>query len=237
MNKCALICEDNMTTAHCIKGMLEKLDYKTTIAQSANEALTCLKKHKYDLLTLDIILPDENGFYVLKEMQNIELAKDLPVIVISETKKENADLRFDNNIVYWMEKSFDITSFNIALKNIIEQKNKVEVLYVEHDEDLLILIDVNLSDFANVTKINNLIDAKEILEKNKFDIIILDYVFPEGTSDKLIPTIKLGVNKDSKLIMFSAYEECKIISDYFDEIIIKSMVSFDEFKECIERLL
>lgn len=241
MNKSALICEDNLTTAYCIKAMLEKFGYKTTIAQNVKAAFELLGKRKYDLLTLDILLPDANGLDLLKEMQGIELAKGLPIIIISSTKKENVDLNFQNNIIYWLEKSFDTTAFELALDNIIKEKNKnknkIEILYVENDEDLLNLIDINLSDVANVTKITDLLEAEIVLKKDKFDIIILDYVFPEGTGDKLIPTIKSGINKESKLILFSAYEEKKLFSEYFDEVIIKTNVSFDEFKKCIKKFI
>lgn len=239
MNRNALICEDSSTTAYCIKSMLEKFNYSADIAQNAEEALEFLNKNKYDLLTLDILLPDKNGLDLVKEMKTIEFVKDLPIIVISSTKKANADLGFENNIIYWLEKSFDMKDFENAMEDIINQKNKnkVDILHVENDKDLLNLIELTLDDIANVTQINNLAGAKEILEKDKFDIIILDYVFPDGTSDKLLPTIKSGINKEAKLIMFSAYEESKILSKHFDKILVKTNISFDEFKECIEKFI
>lgn len=237
MDKIALICEDNLTTAYCIKDMLKKFGYDADIAQTAKDTLELLSKNKYDLLTLDILLPDKNGLELLKEIKDIKEMSDLPVIVISATKQEHANLNFENNVIYWLEKSFDTCSFEKVIGSIMQQKNqnKLEILHVENDKDLLTLVEVTLNDIANVIQIDNLAEAKNILETKSFDIIILDYVFPEGTSDKLIPTIKYGINKNAKIIMFSAYEENKVIAHYVDEIIIKTNVSFDEFKECIEK--
>lgn len=239
MSKHALICEDNLTSAYCIKAMLEKFGYHTQIAQNAKDTLELLKKNKYDLLTLDLLLPDKNGLELAKELQSIELVKDLPIIVISALKKEDSDLNFSGNIIAWIEKSFDMKTLENEVEKIMKQKNekKAEILHVENDEDLLSLIDLTLSDIANVTQVNNLSEAKDILSNKSFDIIILDYVFPEGTSDKLIPTIKSGINKNAKLVIFSAYEESKIIERYVDKIFIKTNVSFDEFKECIENII
>jgi CheY-like chemotaxis protein len=239
MNKQALICEDNLTSAYCIKAMLEKFGYSSEIAKTTKETIEFLSKNKYDLLTLDILLPDGDGLELAKKIKNLELAKDLPIIVISATKKEESKLDFDNNVVYWLEKSFDINTFEKAIGKIMteQSKNKVEILHVENDQDLLSLIDITLNDIANVTPVRTLDEARKYVQTKPFDIIILDYVFPEGTSDKLIPDIKYGVNKNAKIVMFSAYEENRIIARYVDEIIIKTNVSFDEFKTVIEKFI
>ena len=71
MNKHVLICEDSSTTAYLIKSMIEKLGYTAELATTAMQALELLNKNKYDLLTLDMILPDKNGLEVVKEIQNI----------------------------------------------------------------------------------------------------------------------------------------------------------------------
>jgi response regulator RpfG family c-di-GMP phosphodiesterase len=125
------------------------------------------------------------------------------------------------------------------IKNIFHntEEKKINILYVENDEDLLNLVDIAFNDFADVTRASNLREAKEIILQNKFDLIILDYVFPEGTSDKLIPSIKSCANKDAKIIIFSSYEESKILSKYVDKIIIKTNMSFEEFKVCVEELV
>lgn len=237
MDKCALICEDNLTTAVCIKAMFEKLGYKADIAQSAGETFELLNKNKYNLLTLDILLPDKSGFELLKDIKNTNLINDLTIIVISITPKSTMPPAFKNDIAFWMEKSFDVKELEKALEIVSMKKEKPKVLHVENDEDLLKLVEISLGDIAKVTKANNLQVAKNIIEKEVFDIIILDYVFPEGTSDKLINKIKIGINKNAKIIIFSAYEVNNILGKLVDRVIIKTNISFTDFKTCIEKFI
>lgn len=238
MKKHALICEDSLTTAHCIYYMLKKLGYDSDISTTAKDALKSLNENKYDLMTVDILLPDKNGIELIKEIQHIESAKSLPIIVISATKQDGNNPNFGNkNIVYWMEKSFDINSFEETIHKITEEKSNIEILHVENDEDILNLSSLTLNDIANITCVKTLAEAKKNIESKTFDIIILDYVFPEGTSDKLIPAIKSGINKNAKIVLFSAYDESKTISHYVDKTLIKTNISFKELKQCIEKFI
>jgi CheY-like chemotaxis protein len=240
MYKQALICEDNAITASVISSMLEKLEYKSDIVSTADEALEKISKIKYDLMTLDIMLPGKNGLEVIKKMQDIEFAKSLPVIVISAVEKKNVDLNFKNdNIIYWLEKKLDKDSLKEAIECISEKQKEgnIEVLHVENSDDLRYLVELTLGDIANVTPAGTLGEAKNLIENKKFDMIILDYVFAEGTSDKLIPSIKYGINKNAKIIIHSAYEDANILSRYVDKILIKGKVSFDELKTCVENFV
>lgn len=239
MKKNALICEDSLTTAHCIKEILKKLNYDSEIATNVKDTLNLLNENKYDLLTLDVLLPDGNGLELIDQIKDITLAKDLPIIVISATKEDADDhnaLTCKKNGICWIEKSFDMKAFEETLDKVATEKNSLEILHVENDEDILNITSLILNDIANVKRIKNLTEAEKVVKTEAFDIIILDYVFPEGTSDRLIPLIKSGINKNAKIVIFSAYEESKIINKYVDKVLIKTIVSFEDLKNCIEKL-
>lgn len=234
-----LICEDNKTTAFCIKSMFETLGYNSDIALCADEAMKLLDKKNYNLMTLDLMLPDKDGLIFLGELSSSEKTKDLPIIIISVLKPDSKIIKKHHNIVDWLEKSFNIKDLKTSISKILQDKHasKIDILHIENDEDILSIINLTLKDIANVTGVRKLSDAKEIILKSAFDIIILDYVFPEGTSDKLIPAIKSGVNKNAKLVVFSAYEESKILANYVDTIFLKTNVSNEQFKDSIENFI
>lgn len=238
-SKSVLICEDNKVTALCIKKMLEDMDYSADLVSTAADAQKLLSSKKYDLMTLDIILPDVDGMNFLEVLRADDKLKNLPIIIISSLTPDLEVMQKNSEVVDWLEKSFDIEDLKDSIAKLVlgKDKNKVEILHVENDEDLLSIVSATLKDIANVTGVKDLQSAREVISQTVFDIIILDYVFPEGTSDKLIPDIRLGINRKASLIVFSAYEESKILSKYVDAIFLKTNVSNDQFKSCIENFI
>lgn len=132
-------------------------------------------------------------------------------IAKSIIQKMNGNIGFtstlnDNTNFYFelpeMVKSNENETVPIICKNSLDTQ-RIEILHVENDKDISSVISFTLKDLANITSIKSLSEAKDIISKSKFDIIILDYIFSEGTSDKLIPLIKSSINKDANLIIFS----------------------------------
>lgn len=238
-SKRVLICEDNKTTAFCIKSMFEKIGYTPDIALTANDATELLNETSYELMTLDLLLPDKDGLILLDELSNNEKTKKLPIIIISVSKPDEQIIKNNSQIVNWLEKSFELKDLEKSINKIMQDKNlnKVQILHIENDEDILSIINMTLKDIANVTGVKKLAEAKKLISESAFDIIILDYIFPEGTSDKLIPAIKSGPNKNAKLVIFSAYEESKILARYVDAIFLKTNVSNEQFKDSIESFI
>ena len=81
-----------------LKEILEET-YEIIEADGGNEALHKIDEYgmKISLVLLDIIMPEKDGFEVLKYMEEERLISDIPVIIISS---EDINRPFDANIVY-----------------------------------------------------------------------------------------------------------------------------------------
>lgn len=80
-----LIVDDEMTSIEVMRCLLEtNVDIKT--AETGIHALALLKEHTFDLVLLDIDLPDMSGFDVCKKIKSDDETKKLPVIFISGYK-------------------------------------------------------------------------------------------------------------------------------------------------------
>ena len=163
--------------------------------------------------------------------------KELPVIVISSSPQEKLNIKENHNISCWLEKNFDTECLRSTVTNVLKKKtlNKIHILHVENDNNLVEVIRSNLSEVAEISNATTIKEAQMLINKEVFDIIILDYSLPDGTSDILINEIYKSINKETTLILFSAFEIDEYISTQVDATILKSSVSNEQFCKSLEK--
>ena len=85
MTKTILIIEDEQVLASLLKRKLSRRGYQSIIAADGREGLKKIKEIQPDLILLDIIMPEMSGFEVMEAKQRIEIIKDIPIIIISNS--------------------------------------------------------------------------------------------------------------------------------------------------------
>ena len=78
-----LVADDNKVNRLLLIRSLEQLGHRGTGAENGRLALELLEQQNYDLLLLDIAMPEMDGFQVLQELLTRPRLRDLPVIVTS----------------------------------------------------------------------------------------------------------------------------------------------------------
>src|SRR5579872_1941561 len=78
-----LLAEDEEIIAIAYKEALGHIGYRVEVARDGIEALAAIKKQVPDLVLLDIIMPNMNGFETLKAIRANPKLKKLPVMVVS----------------------------------------------------------------------------------------------------------------------------------------------------------
>jgi len=81
MPKKILLAEDEKPMSRAMQLKLKNAGYVVTPAYDGLEAIAALKKDKYDLVLLDLVMPDLDGFGVLTEMKSQKIS--VPVVVLS----------------------------------------------------------------------------------------------------------------------------------------------------------
>lgn len=127
MEKKVLIVEDEIDIARTIEFNLKKENFLTIISGDGKTAIDILKKGKIDLVILDIMIPEINGYEVLKIIKSDSKTKHIPVLMLS-AKSEEFDklLGFDFGADDYITKPFSIKELIARIKAILKRYNENE---------------------------------------------------------------------------------------------------------------
>ena len=125
-----LYIEDNEIIAEGIKSYLEHENFFVDICPLIREGIKMLDSNFYDLILLDIMLPDGNGIDLYK---NVKSKFDIPVIFLTAKDSEDdivkcIDLGADDYII----KSFRMRELIARIKNVLRRKETSSIIQVEN---------------------------------------------------------------------------------------------------------
>lgn len=85
-----LVCDDSATDITNIKGIVEDAGYSVIEANNGAEAVSKAKAEKPDLIFLDILMPEMDGYATCRKLQEDAATKDIPVVFVT-SKGQKAD--------------------------------------------------------------------------------------------------------------------------------------------------
>ena len=88
-----LLVEDDKFISRAYSDGLTRAGFIVAHAESGRDALSLATKNKPDLILLDVILPEKNGFEVLEELKMNKDLKNIPVIIMSNLGQEKDKAR------------------------------------------------------------------------------------------------------------------------------------------------
>jgi len=78
-----LIVDDSATVRADMRGVLSAAGFGTTLCDSLTSARKALREHDFELLILDMLLPDGDGVELLEELRRDARTANLPVLMLS----------------------------------------------------------------------------------------------------------------------------------------------------------
>jgi len=113
-----LVVDDDPGILEMHSHLVEQAGCRAVMAHNGREALDSLKTLTPDLILLDLMMPEMDGFAVLDRLQTMELARQIPVVILTARSLSDADLERCNRGV--------ATILNKGLFNAAETLNHIE---------------------------------------------------------------------------------------------------------------
>ena len=79
-----LVVDDNEDNRYTLKRRLRREGYENVaIATNGREALELIASQRFDLVLLDVMMPQMNGYEVLERLKSDDVLRHVPVIMVS----------------------------------------------------------------------------------------------------------------------------------------------------------
>lgn len=212
MNKPRILIVDDVTSnIHLLSNML-KDEYSIIVAKNGTKALElCSKDQKPDLILLDIVMPEMDGFEVCKKLKENQETQHIPIVFVSslnEISEQELAIEAGGEDYIFKPVSKTILFHKIELllgrKNIqntqnIKQFQKVDtamhrkgkILIVDDTpENLQVAIEILKADYSVVVAKSGIKALEIIQDSPDIDLILLDVIMPEMNGFEVCRKIK-----------------------------------------------
>jgi two-component system response regulator AtoC len=123
-----LIVDDDEVMCHTLSDVLKKMSYEVTAVQRGDDALHHLREGIFDLILLDIILPDMNGMDVLEKIREVN-GDTFVIMMTAYADVQSAVTAMKAGAYDYINKPFEIEELRLTIKKALETKElKGEVL-------------------------------------------------------------------------------------------------------------
>jgi len=189
--------------------VLRDAGYSVASVPEGKNVLEIAKKLKPEIITLDVFLPDINGWLVLRQLKNDPETALIPVIIISMTNYNELGIALGATYSFTkpVKKAELITSLR-EITNKFELKNP-KVLIIDDDENTVELLNSMLEPdgFEIIKAYSGKEGIEKLFSEKKPDILILDLLMPEISGFDVISSLRANENtKNLPLIVCTSGE-------------------------------
>ncbi|QSZ41069.1 response regulator [Sulfurimonas aquatica] len=145
MKKKLLLLEDDLALNETIVDYLESIGFSVTSVYDGNSAIDAIYENSFDLLLLDVNVPDINGFEILKKTR--EQGSSVPAIFITSLNSmSDVENGYDSGCDDYIRKPFALKELKLRIDTILKRdffhnaSDKVQIdtdIYYDTQSDLL----------------------------------------------------------------------------------------------------
>ena len=174
-----LIIEDEYNLADAISAMLKAQNYMVDIRTDGEEGLYEALTDIYDLIILDVMLPNKNGFEILKEIKQEKISSKV-IMLTAKSTIEDKMIGFKTGADDYLTKPFHMDELlarvNLKLRKDNNEENSI-LKYNDIELDTKKLILKNTTTKSEVSVIVKEFQLIELLIRNKNIVLSKEQIF------------------------------------------------------------
>jgi len=145
-----LVVDDKESNRDLLSRRLDRQGFHVEVAENGRQALNMVRTRHYDLVLLDIIMPEMNGYQVLAEMKADRYLKHLPVIMISALDEIDSVVRcIEMGAEDYLQKPFNQVILKAKISASLERKRLrdrerafIKKLQIEQEKSEKLLLNI-----------------------------------------------------------------------------------------------
>lgn len=238
-----LLIDDDDTVHEMLAHYLRDENLEVVTATTGREGIDLARKIKPDVIVLDVLLPEMDGWVVLSLLKGDPILAQIPVIMLSIVEDKN--IGYTLGAADYLTKPIDPDRLRKVVKQHYEESNKIlPALVVEDDESTRQMMrDLLESEGRRVLEAENGVMALAHMQQQKPALILLDLMMPEMDGFEFLEELyKHEQWRGIPVIVVTAMEltdaDRRSLNGKVERIIQKGAYNREEFRqELLARIL
>ncbi|HXH40207.1 MAG TPA: HAMP domain-containing protein, partial [Thermoanaerobaculia bacterium] len=211
-DRVVLIVEDDVTFASILLEMAHDKGFKGIVATRGESGLQLARRYRPDAITLDIALPDMEGWTVLDRLKHDKTTRHIPVHIISGDEETARGLKL--GAFAQVQKPVTKEGLDEAfakIKGFVERPNKSLLIIEDNAEQRSAIAELIGGDGdVDITSAASGGEALQVLRERHFDCMVLDLGLPDMNGFEFINRMRneLGVD-DIPIVVYTGRELTK----------------------------
>ncbi len=234
-----LVVDSDPEIATLIETYLMRRGYTVHKAYDSTEALATAKRVKPQVITLDVILRDNDGFELIQRFKELPETADTPVVVLSIVCDEGRSCRF--GAANYLEKPIDQERLFDIVGNLVGSVDSPLVLVVDDDRPVVGVLSETLRRRGySVAMAYDGVEALAAIEQRRPDAILLDLRMPRMDGYEVIRRVKTKAEwAEIPIVVMTGHPIDSANTDLLAQVAgrINKPLSPDEIAAQVEQLL
>jgi CheY-like chemotaxis protein/HAMP domain-containing protein len=226
-----LVVEDDPRFAHILLEQVRSQGFKGIVALRGEEVMSLVRQFQPSAITLDLLLPDIDGWTLLNRLKVDPATRHIPIQIISV--EETRDLGLKRGALAFLEKPVDkgvLEESFVRLQAFIQRTQRKLLVVEDKADERQNIIDLIGNGDVTITAVESAPQALAALKAEQFDCMVLDLKLPGMSGFELLRVMRQEQTlNDLPVIVYTARSLTKKeeteLNKMSREIIIKDVRS------------